>query len=101
MTARSRSRNNIPHQGSHHQRANRAIASPVRPALDSHGHSATSHRMSPHFARRRQRNLFANAAMRFHQSATPSTAHFLMISSTREGQSFDHSVRRKHEDGQA
>ena len=58
------------------ERASPAIASPPRPEPDSHAHSAISPRMTPDFARHDQRNLFADAALRFHQSATPSTAYF-------------------------
>ena len=50
-------RSNIPNQRSPRQRASPAIASPARPALDSHVHSAISPRMTPDFARHDQRNL--------------------------------------------
>src|SRR5438477_3628634 len=84
-----------------HQRASPAIASPSQPAPDSRAHSATSLGTTLHFARHDRRNLFANAALRFHQSATPSKANFLMTSSTQPTRSFDHLIRRKREDGQA
>jgi hypothetical protein len=70
-----------------------------RAAPDSRVHSATSARMTLHFARRVEEIFLPVRAKSI--EAQPFDSAFFKDFIHREGRSFDRPVRRKHEDGQA